>query len=405
MKAPKKKNRRQILPVAGKMEFLLSERDGRIKCRYLLMSMSVSRYLNLVQSAYRDKGGIDGQREVVKTATANRIRSRMAADLRAGAIIPPIVLGAVTSSSQINKSDWEQSSVEKLLRTLGGDEISIIDGMQRTAVLFENREQVVGDVRVELWLAPSTQQLLYRMLVLNTGQIPWNLRRQLEIVHGSLLEEIKNALNGRVAVYKADDKRRRTKAGEFQSNDVVEMYLAYNLRKPHVDKESVLVDQFSKLDLIDAVSENPDLNDFAEAMGRLIDLDVAFSRARSSAVDKQFSSGRSIFDKVSACAGFMAAYSQFVRGKIKMDRDASSAKGQLRRLEESCSAVANGLKGMNPTDVQEFLALETLREVSQRKGGALSIGEQERELFMAAFRLLFEEGRVLKSLEPCWRAQ
>jgi hypothetical protein len=53
----------------------------------------------------------------------------------------------------------------------------------------------------------------------------------------------------------------------------------------------------------------------------------------------------------------------------------------------------------------EFLALDTLTEVSDKRGGSLSIGEHERELFLSAFKVVFEDGESLRSLEPAWRSQ
>lgn len=387
------------------LEFLHTDLDQRIQCRYVLVTMEVGEFLRLVGPAYRAQGSIEGQRDVVRTATATRIRRRMAEDLQRGAIIPPIVLGTTTRAANIGRSDWDTPSLRKYVDSLRT--ISVIDGMQRTTVLMEHEAQLAKKrLRVELWLAPRTENLVYRMLVLNTGQIPWNLRRQLEVVHQSLIEEIREELHGELSIYKADDRKRRTTAGEFQGNDVVEMYLAFNLRKPHVDKESVLADQFSKLDLIEAVSQPKGFDLFISAMRTLLSLDKQFARARDQASDgAKYPSGRHIFDKVSACAGFMAAYAQFVLGKVGMDRNAQAVGVHLKALTSNCEAVAAKLEKLNDNGVCEFLALDTLREVSEKRAGALSIGEAERELFLAGFKLLFEEGENLKSMEPCWRSQ
>src|SRR5206468_10941817 len=68
------------------------------------------------------------------------------------------------------------------------ENISIIDGMQRSNVykhnLYGNENR---EIRVEYWIASSISNLLYRMLVLNTGQVPWNVRRQIEVVYKPLL--------------------------------------------------------------------------------------------------------------------------------------------------------------------------------------------------------------------------
>lgn len=385
--------------------YLHSAFDDHINCRYILFVQEVGSFLKLVKSSYEDEGAIEGQREAVRTATATRIRRRLVDDLKNGAIIPPIVVGAVVKKADIKRDDWDDASLTKLLDDIG-DAVSIIDGMQRTTALLEiPKDAHPPAVRVELWLAESTENLIYRMLVLNTGQIPWNLRRQLEVVHRGLISEIAKSLDGTVTIYRADDKRRRTDAGEFQANDVVEMYLAFKLRKPHVDKESVLSDQFSKLDLIESVSAHTGLSEFLEAFRQLVELDRAFSRATENKSNKKFPAGRSIFDKVSACAGCVSAYAQYVKGKVGMDRAAKDHKSHSAKAIKNVAAVVNRLNGLSGGDVRTFLALDTLAEVSEKKGGALSIGEAERELFLSAFRLLFQEGDDLTSMEPCWRSQ
>lgn len=381
--------------------------DSRIRCRYLLLTLSASNFLRLVAQAYDAGGGLDGQREAIRTTTGVRIRRRLVEDIKAGAIIPPVVLGAIGTQHEIAQEEWSDESIDTLLKRVAAD-ISIIDGVQRTTALREGANGTIDTpVRVELWLAPTTETLIYRMLVLNTGQIPWNLRRQLEVIHRSLITEIQSALRGTLTIFRIDDGRRRTAPAEYQANDVIEMYLAYQLRKPHVDKESVLSDQFSKLDLVEAVSHQNNLGMFVEALSLLALLDTSFSTRTSGnvSVKAKFATGRHIFDKTSACAGFMAAYAQVVMGKVGMDRDPAQQQRKKDLAKSNCEAIASVVSTLDVQAAIGFLALDTLTEVSEKKAGSLSIGEQERELFLSAFRLVFEEGSDLNSMEPAWRSQ
>lgn len=64
------------------------------------------------------------------------------------------------------------------------NELCIIDGMQRTQAMLDAGENFLSrEIRVELWLSESLNKLIYRMLVLNTGQVPWTMQRQLEVVY------------------------------------------------------------------------------------------------------------------------------------------------------------------------------------------------------------------------------
>ena len=50
--------------------------------------------------------------------------------------------------------------------------------------LEEDELAAEREVREEFWVAEKVNSLIYRMLVLNTGQVPWETGRQLETVYG-----------------------------------------------------------------------------------------------------------------------------------------------------------------------------------------------------------------------------
>lgn len=156
--------------------------DQRTDCFSALVQIRTGDYLELVNDAHKDRGRVAGQRDVLQTTTAKRIRSRMISDIQAGAVLPPVVIGVVVDKSTASALDKGAHDQATLMKHLKGRELSIIDGMQRTASLLEAGEadSVVfnRDMRVEFWIATSVRALIYRMLVLNTGQVPWTLARQ-----------------------------------------------------------------------------------------------------------------------------------------------------------------------------------------------------------------------------------
>jgi hypothetical protein len=162
-------------------------KDERVNCYSVMTTMKIGDYLDIVEKAYQNRGGIPGQREPLKTSTAKRIRETMISDLKAGTILPPIVLGTVIDIDGIDTSDIEY--FHKIIDETPSDEISIIDGMQRTTALSSLKDDVnvlEREMRVEYWLAENTNGLIYRMLILNTGQVPWSLRRQVEVIYSSI---------------------------------------------------------------------------------------------------------------------------------------------------------------------------------------------------------------------------
>ncbi|XRP04278.1 hypothetical protein ABC767_16650 [Enterobacter cloacae] len=186
----------------SELNYLSKLQDTRVDCWSALVEFNVGEYLTLAEKAYDNRGGIKHQREALKTTTAKRIRSRLVEDLRRGAVIPPLVIGIVADEKDwITIKDLSESEQVKTLLQKYFNELSIIDGMQRTAALKEalaQDEKVSGHIiRVEAWIAKGTESLIYRMLVLNTGQVPWNLKQQLEVVYSPLVKTIKEKVNFR----------------------------------------------------------------------------------------------------------------------------------------------------------------------------------------------------------------
>ena len=119
-----------------------------------MTTMTTQEYLDLVGQAYENRGGIDFQREKLRTTSAIRIRRRMVADIVQGAVLPPVVVGAVLSQDSFSKvGGLTAKEVVPMVRRQEADRISIIDGMQRTTALREamGSDAVVGErpMRVE----------------------------------------------------------------------------------------------------------------------------------------------------------------------------------------------------------------------------------------------------------------
>lgn len=133
--------------------------DKRVSCWSVLTSYKVDDYLKLVEQSYRNRGGLEFQRDKLKTTTAKRIRKRMVDDVLEGAVLPPVVIGLVVPSSFFD-SIIDDNAYEKLSEALATfpEKLSIIDGMQRTSALIEGSEIDEAavkdlDVRVEFWIA------------------------------------------------------------------------------------------------------------------------------------------------------------------------------------------------------------------------------------------------------------
>ena len=372
--------------------------------------MDVSEYLTLVEEVYRDNGGIAGQRAPLKTKTGISIRRRMIDDIAAGAILPPIVLGAVVDSLVFAQAKACNSNEDfyQLVRSIDKGSLSIIDGMQRTTALAAavNSSETNASskvIRIDLWLASSIDSLVYRMLVLNTGQVPWDIKRQLETIYKQVLKLIAEQITD-IQVFNIDEKERRSSAGQYRAARIVELFLAFTSRKPHIELKEKVAEDFARMEATEATANSAALPAFIETMKLLAELDRAFATTQADEnltdVHSRFKEGRDIFTSAPASIGFSAAASQFLLGKPGYPLEFENLNQKLAQLRSNVSSVISNIE-MAPNK-SEFIDYLTLNEkVSARSG---RIGEYEREFFFRAFAHMFANAEGLTTMTPCWSA-
>jgi hypothetical protein len=369
-------------------------------------ALPIRNYLMLVKDAHEKRGRIGGQRDVLKTTTGKRIRDRMIADIRAGAVLPPVVVGIVDAPSSVQEIvAAKEMSVEDFIRGLRGESLSIIDGMQRTEALLEASEIdngiLSGQIRVDFWLAKSVRALVYRMLVLNTGQVPWTLARQLSVIYAPLLSEIKNNVPSIARIITPDKPGRRVSGGEFSSEALIELFMAFSLRKTNIDTRENLSEEFSRLDLVANVADENVQGYFYQTLSTMAGLDIAFDRL-DVASQGRFARGRDIFSSQPARIGYIVAVSQHVLGKIGLEKSPEERAARMDALVKDAKQLTEKLAASSADELRNFLRLDVLSEILDRKVG--QVGRYERAVFFEAFKLLIEERFAVPDMEPCWRA-
>jgi len=381
-------------------------KDDRSDCFSAMTTLTVGDYLTFIESPYRAKGGIDEQREPLKTSSAIRIRRRMIEDISKGAILPPIVLGAVVKKAEFEKINeaFTSEMLSKLLESTDPSNLLIIDGMQRTTALFDSDRAQIKDrqLRVEVWLSTNTNNLVYRMLVLNAAQVPWNLRRQIEVVFRSMIKEIKDSVP-EMTIFTVKDGNRRTQGGQYQANDIIELYLAFGARKEKVETKDRLADEFTRLDFIEATEDRDFTKVFYECLDYMAAIDKQFSRFTAVPdLSLRFVDGKDIFSSQPLRVGFITAFAKRILGRPGVERTHGERQVQASTIKNEVTSYIQHLTEMTPTQIGDFLALGVLNESMQKPSG--KVGDFEREFFTKAFDSLVELKFEVSTMEVCWRA-
>lgn len=399
--------------IAYYMLILDQKIDNRCDCISIICSMTLERYRQLAYNSFMNSGNLEGQRTVIRrSSAAAKIRNRMQDDFRQGAIFPQVVLGALITPEELEHLKNNPSEAKDTLQRITDNNISIIDGMQRSSIYFSNYESNSSiAIRVEIWFASDSLKMLYRMLVLNTGQVPWNTRRQLEVIYTKLSQQIETelltlepTLSDRCSLYGIDDGSRRTQGGEYQKSVILECYLGFNTRHIRIDVVDELAEEFQRFDMIESVDNNEIFKYFIQSLCLMCKLDIAFSGVPPCPEQEftgQYRTGKDIFTSIPACLGFMVACAEYIFGRQPIKRNQEEKNSKIVHLTSHINSLINTISGTNS---HQFLALDVLNDMLESLPKT-RIGDDKRRLFRDAFLSIFkcEDLTNLTNLSSFWR--
>ena len=385
-------------------------KDTRVHCYSVMTQFQVGEYLKRVKSAFENRGGLEGQRDTLKTNTAIRIRRRMIKDIEAGAVLPPIVIGVIIPQDNfaIIEQLEDNNAFLEFINKIPEDSISIIDGMQRTKALSvalkDNANICNHEIRVEFWIASQINSLIYRMLVLNTGQAPWEIRRQIETVFQGIIKELKEKFSVIEIITLTDKnhKNKRSSPGQFQSDDIIELFLVFGAKKVKIDIAEKVAEEFIRLDFIGSISNPNFANIFYEVMFYLYKFDMAISRYRNGDIEGYFQEGKDLFSSQPACVGFVTALAFSILGRPGNDYKPEEQNQKWQDIKNKTDLLLTKIENLSNDEIGNFLDFPTLNELISKKTGRKDFFE--REFFLQAFNLLISEKFEIDNMTQCWRA-
>lgn len=379
--------------------------DHRVNGLSISATTTVADYLEWFNQFGMDNK-LDEQRPVMKTRSANMIRKRLVEDLKAGAVIPPIVMGFALDT------ELRDVNTDNAIKILNDhiSEATVIDGMQRTEALkeaFEGNPKISSNsLRIDIWITRDAISLIYRMLVLNTGQTPWDVKRQLEVIHKPLIDECRNKVKGIVINVKNDNKR-RTRAGEYQASSIVELFLAFSSRKELVNTSEKLADDFTRLDVTEMASIPENAHIFYECIRMLYQFDVALARYAGNHYDivdgDKFYDGMDIFTNMPAKIGFIVALAQLIMGRAGTERSKEIKEAALEKINSKFTKILERINGLTVDALVDFISIPVLNE-AVRSLSIKKIGDEQRKFFLAGFEAMFKCEDDFQDMNIVWRA-
>lgn len=392
-------------------------KDNRSECYSIMGLTNIEEYINYVKSVYENRGGISGQRDALKSSSAIKIRKRMIKDIGRGTVLPPIVIGLLLPNEAFDKisevveigNTLSAEFVSSLVGNVSVENISLIDGMQRTSAIIESltvdNSIAENKIRIEFWAVRNINNLIYRMLILNTGQVPWNVRRQLEVLFSPIKETIRTRIPS-ATIYSIDDERRRSASSQFQGNDIIEMFLAFGSRKEKIELKERIAEEFTRLDFIETSDKNNLMDYFIRCFDMLNNLDAELGKIKDESEydgkKPKFFNGYDLFSSQPARIGFMVALATKILGRPGTDKDANLQDASLIKIESNFKALIGKINSIEDKELPEFLSFNVLNEIIDKPSS--KVGDFERTFFKEAFTALIEQNFQIDNFESCWRA-
>lgn len=219
-------------------------KDLRTDTHVIYAQIGIINYLQLVGDKF-DEFDIQRKRE------SHKGYSRLKSDIKKGALIPPITLAL--KPSLVNKFlplVKTEQTVKLEQELISSSIVYILDGLQRTHLMKDLLEEghkydVKQKLLLEFWFEKEMGNLMYRLIVLNSGQKPMSMRHQIELLFMTMQEKLNADIPGLI-MYNERDLKVRDGAKKFPFERIVTGYHSFLNESPEIDKGKIIVE---KLDL------------------------------------------------------------------------------------------------------------------------------------------------------------
>ncbi|WP_333617418.1 hypothetical protein [Mixta calida] len=217
-------------------EVIGTTKDLKSGTHVIYCQASLNKYLDIVGEDF-------GEFSLQRKRESHKAYKRLREDIVEGALLPSITLSVKHHLVEniLDHIDDKQTLTELLS---SDDVVDILDGLQRTYIISDLEKNGVTfkegqKLLLEYWLEPDLGKLIYRMIVLNSGQKAMSMRHQIELLFLSLQKTISSRLEG-VEIIKEKDSKRRSQVKKYHLSSIVASYNAFITASHETDKENLV---------------------------------------------------------------------------------------------------------------------------------------------------------------------
>jgi hypothetical protein len=354
----------------------------------MFAQINIKDYLDFIGDDF-DEFGIQRKRETHKGY------ARLKKDIKDGALIPTITLAVNPDKVKSFLPFLRTNQSDKLKNALEKDtDVYILDGLQRTHIIkdlkdegwsFEKGQQLL----LEFWFEEDMGNLVYRLIVLNSGQKPMSMRHQVELLFMTMQEKLKKDIPGLV-MYNERDQKVRDGAMKFPFDRIVSGYDSFLNESPEVNKGKLISE---KLDTGNVITDQELMilerySEYTAYLNKYLALDKEAFRIYNKF--NEFSGAKNWLADENVVNAFFAAIGILSEEPIFKRRIDASLDKLLKDLKK-CSS------GDDPFALKDY---DVIRQKFNPK--QFNIGFITRRTIMKVFQEYFRNEGLL-SFNKCWK--
>ena len=361
--------------------------DSRTDTYVIYALIKIKDYLDFVGEDF-DEFGIQRKRETHKGY------ARLKNDIKSGAVIPPITLASKPEDVKNYSALLRGQNTQKLESLLNKNpKVYILDGLQRTHIIKDIREEGFKfkddqNLLLEFWFEEDMGNLIYRLIVLNSGQKPMSMRHQVELLFMTMQDKLKKDIAGLI-MYNERDKLSRDSAMKFPFDRIVSGYYSFLNESPEVNKGKLITE---KLDSGKVVTDHEMVlleryEEYTKYLTKYLQIDREAYRVYSKF--KEFSGAKNWLADENVVNAFFAAIGLLSDEPIFQKRIDNAIQKLLKDIKKA-------KVGDDPFSLLEY---DSIRQKFNPK--QFNIGYITRKTIMNCFMEYFK-GEGLLTFTKCW---
>lgn len=362
--------------------------DFRTNTNILYAQIKINEYLDLVG---KDFDRFEIQRKKEKHKGYNRLKN----DIEKGTLIPTITLAVEPSSVNSFKTlllEKDSKKITEQLITIT-DKIYILDGLQRTYIINDLKANgaIFNDEQrllLEIWFEEDIKHLIYRLIVLNSGQKPMSMRHQIELLFITMRETLTKDVLG-LKVLEEKDEESRVNAKEFPFERLVTAYKSFLTKSPEADKDNIVAERMKEADMLESDEQflSEPFIKFSKFLRIYCLLDEQAYRIYKGTAQNKY---RNWFADANVIQAFFAALNKYSSNEKREEV-------ALKAVDKLIDELINKNVGDDPFSVKELNEILSSESVSKK----YNVGFATRKLLSSGFTEYFSnEGE--QSLKDCW---